>query len=128
MSLRSSHCFTRRIALKVFANFVAGDCTQQATAAAGRYVPRNAALLRQPHMGVSQRFSPYESRLCPDKAQVDYGTGPMVLDPETRKYRRTRLFVMTLGCSRKAVRLLTFRSSARARCFGASSLPSTKAS
>jgi len=47
------------------------------------------------------------------EAQVDYGTGPMVRDPETRKYRRTRLFVMTLGCSRKAVRLLTFRSSAR---------------
>jgi hypothetical protein len=37
----------------------------------------------------------------------------MVRDPETRKYRRTRLFVMTLGCSPKAVRLLTFRSSAR---------------
>ncbi len=47
------------------------------------------------------------------EAQVDYGTGPMVRDPETRKYRRTRLFVLTLGCSRKAVRLLTFRSSAR---------------
>lgn len=47
------------------------------------------------------------------EAQVDYGTGPMVRDPESRKYRRTRLFVMTLGCSRKAVRLLTFRSSAR---------------
>src|SRR3989449_1609338 len=47
------------------------------------------------------------------EAQVDYGTGPMVRDPETRKYRRTRLFVMTLGCSRKSVRLLTFRSSSR---------------
>jgi transposase len=47
------------------------------------------------------------------EAQVDYGTGPMVRDPETRKYRRTRLFVLTLGCSRKAVRLLVFRSSAR---------------
>ena len=47
------------------------------------------------------------------EAQVDYGTGPMVRDPETGKYRRTRLFVLTLGCSRKAVRLLTFRSSAR---------------
>jgi hypothetical protein len=47
------------------------------------------------------------------EAQVDYGTGPMVRDPETRKYRRTRLFVLTLGCSRKAVRLLTFGSSAR---------------
>jgi transposase len=47
------------------------------------------------------------------EAQVDYGTGPMVRDPESRKYRRTRLFVLTLGCSRKAVRLLCFRSSAR---------------
>src|SRR5436853_2772091 len=47
------------------------------------------------------------------EGQVDYGPGPMVRDPETRKYRRTRLFVMTLGCSRKSVRLLTFRSSAR---------------
>ena len=47
------------------------------------------------------------------ESQVDYGTGPMVRDPESRKYRRTRLFVMTLGCSRKSVRLLTFRSSAQ---------------
>jgi transposase len=47
------------------------------------------------------------------EAQVDYGTGPMVRDPHTGKYRRTRLFVMTLGYSRKAVRLLTFRSSSR---------------
>jgi transposase len=48
-----------------------------------------------------------------EEAQVDYGTGPLVFDPQTGKYRRTRLFVMTLGYSRKAVRLLTFRSSAR---------------
>jgi transposase len=46
------------------------------------------------------------------EAQVDYGTGPMVRDPQSGKYLRTRLFVMTLGCSRKSVRLLTFRSSA----------------
>ena len=45
-----------------------------------------------------------------EEAQVDYGTGPMVRDPQTGKYRRTRLFVMTLGHSRKAVRLLVFRS------------------
>jgi len=32
-----------------------------------------------------------------EEAQVDYGTGPMVRDPKTKKYRRTRLFVMTLG-------------------------------
>src|ERR1035437_8499398 len=48
-----------------------------------------------------------------EEAQVDYGTGPMVRDPDTGKYRRTRLFVMTLGSSRKCVRLLAFRSSAR---------------
>jgi len=48
-----------------------------------------------------------------EECQVDYGTGPMVRDPDTGKYRRTRLFVLTLGCSRKCVRLLVFRSSAR---------------
>ena len=48
-----------------------------------------------------------------EECQVDYGTGPMVRDPDSGKYRRTRLFVLTLGCSRKSVRLLTFRSSAR---------------
>jgi transposase len=48
-----------------------------------------------------------------EEAQVDYGTGPMVRDPQSGKYRRTRLFVMTLGYSRKAVRLLVFRSSSR---------------
>ena len=45
---------------------------------------------------------------------MDYGTGPMVRDPGDGKYRRTRLFVLTLGCSRKSVRLLVFRSSAGA--------------
>ena len=48
-----------------------------------------------------------------EEAQVDYGTGPMVRDPQSGKYRRTRLFVMTLGCSRKSIRLLVFRSSSR---------------
>ncbi len=48
-----------------------------------------------------------------EEGQVDYGLGPMVRDPQTGKYRRTRLFVMTLGYSRKAVRLLVFRSSSR---------------
>jgi transposase len=47
------------------------------------------------------------------EAQVDYGEGPMVRDPETRKYRRTRLFVLTLGFSRKSVRLLVWKSSSR---------------
>src|SRR5258705_13542612 len=37
----------------------------------------------------------------------------MVRDPHSGRYRRTRLFVLTLGYSRKAVRLLTFQSSTR---------------
>jgi transposase len=48
-----------------------------------------------------------------EEGQVDYGDGPMVRHPDTGKYRRTRLFVFTLGYSRKSVRLLTFRSSTR---------------
>jgi transposase len=48
-----------------------------------------------------------------EEGQVDYGQGPMVRHPATGKYRRTRLFVFTLGYSRKSVRLLTFRSSTR---------------
>jgi transposase len=48
-----------------------------------------------------------------EEAQVDYGSGPMVRDPHSGKYRRTRLFVLTLGYSRKSVRLLSWRSSAR---------------
>ena len=37
----------------------------------------------------------------------------MVRDPHSGRYRRTRLFVLTLGYSRKAVRLLTFQSGTR---------------
>jgi transposase len=48
-----------------------------------------------------------------EESQVDYGTGPMVRDTQSGKYRRTRLFVLTLGFSRKCVRLLCFHSSAR---------------
>ena len=48
-----------------------------------------------------------------EEAQVDYGSGPMVCDALSGKYKRTRLFVLTLGYSRKCVRLLTFRSSSR---------------
>jgi transposase len=48
-----------------------------------------------------------------EECQVDYGDGPMVRNPATGKYRRTRLFVMTLGYSRKSVRLLVFHSSSR---------------
>jgi transposase len=48
-----------------------------------------------------------------EEGQVDYGTGPMIRDPQTGKFRRSRLFVLTLGYSRKSVRLLVFRSSSQ---------------
>ena len=48
-----------------------------------------------------------------EELQVDYGTGPMVRDAPSGKYRRTRLFVLTLGYSRKSIRLLVFGSSSQ---------------
>ena len=48
-----------------------------------------------------------------EEAQVDYGEGPLVLDPQSGRYRRTRLFVLTLGYSRKCVRQIVFTSSTR---------------
>jgi transposase len=48
-----------------------------------------------------------------EEGQVDYGDGPMVRHPDTGKYRRTRLFVFTLGHSRKSVRLLVWKSGSR---------------
>src|SRR3989442_1032746 len=51
-----------------------------------------------------------------EEGQVDYGDGPMVRHSVTGKYRRTRLFLFTLGYSRKSVRLLTVASSTRRWC------------
>jgi transposase len=51
-----------------------------------------------------------------EEVQVDYGSGPMVRDPQSGRYRRTRMFVLTLGYSRKAVHLLTFQSNTRVWC------------
>jgi transposase len=48
-----------------------------------------------------------------EELQVDYGAGPMVRDAPSGKYRRTRLFVLTLGYSRKSIRLLVFGSSSQ---------------
>jgi transposase len=48
-----------------------------------------------------------------EELQVDYGAGPMVRDAHSGKYRRTRLFVLTLGYSRKSVRLMVFGSSSQ---------------
>ncbi len=48
-----------------------------------------------------------------EESQVNYGAGPMVRDAHSGRYRRTRLFVLTLGYSRKCIRLLSFQSSTR---------------
>jgi transposase len=48
-----------------------------------------------------------------EEGQVDYGDGPMVRHLESGKYRRARLFVFTLGYSRKCVRLLVWKSSSQ---------------
>jgi transposase len=37
----------------------------------------------------------------------------MIRDAQSGKYRRSRLFVLTLGYSRKSVRILVFRSSSQ---------------
>jgi hypothetical protein len=72
---------------------------------------------RQPAWFVA-RASPPEARVVittalGEEGQVDYGDRPMVRYPPTGKCRRTRLFVLTLGYSRKAVRVLVWRSRAR---------------
>lgn len=49
-----------------------------------------------------------------EEAQVDYGSGSLLVrGPASGRYRRTRLFVLTFGYSRKSIRLLTIQSSAR---------------
>src|SRR5438445_690611 len=48
-----------------------------------------------------------------EESQVDYGDGPMVRDSANGKYKRMRLFLLTLAHSRKAVRLLTWKSSTK---------------
>jgi len=45
------------------------------------------------------------------EAQVDYGEGARTKDPRTGKYRKPRLFVMSLGCSRHAFRKTVWNSS-----------------
>lgn len=66
--------------------------------------------VRQLRVEPGQQACPVIITAPGEEAQVDYGSGPMVRDPKSGRYRRTRLFVLTLGYSRKAVHLLTFES------------------
>lgn len=50
------------------------------------------------------------------EAQVDYGEGALTLDPRTGKYRKPRLFIMTLGCSRHSYRTSVWNSSQATWC------------
>ena len=50
------------------------------------------------------------------EAQVDYGEGAPTLDPRTGKYRKPRLFIMTLGYSRHAYRVVVPKSSQETWC------------
>lgn len=64
-----------------------------------------------------------------EEAQVDYGEGALTRVPGTNRYRRPRLFVMTLRYSRKSFRCVVWKSDQRVwaqlheqafRCFGGS--------
>jgi transposase len=46
-----------------------------------------------------------------EEAQVDYGEGAPTLNPKTGKYRKPRLFVMTLRFSRRSFRKVVWKSS-----------------
>jgi transposase len=96
----------RRKAMAVFQELVDGHGFSGKYARVKRFV-RKLGGSSAPEARVVIQTAPGE------EAQVDYGTGPMVRDPNMGRYRRTRLFVLTLGHSRKSVRLLVFHSSAR---------------
>ena len=83
------------------------------TTAFRRAMPASGASSRRCADARRPRPASSSPRRPAKKAQVDYGDGPMVRDPTTGKYRRTRLFVLTLGYSRKSVRLLVWQSSAQ---------------
>ena len=51
-----------------------------------------------------------------EEAQVDYGEGAPTLDPKTGRYRRPRLFIMTLRYSRRSFRCVVRKSSQETWC------------
>lgn len=46
-----------------------------------------------------------------EEAQVDYGEGALTLHPTSKKYKRPRLFIMTLKYSRRSFRKVVWKSS-----------------
>jgi len=51
-----------------------------------------------------------------EEAQVDYGQGALTINPNTGKYSRPRLFVMTLRYSRRSFRKVVWKSSQEGWC------------
>jgi hypothetical protein len=75
-------------------------------------VKRLARKLRESEPKISCRFETEPGQ----EAQVDYGEGALTRSPRTGKYRRPRLFVMTLGNSRHAFRKTVWKSSTEVWC------------
>jgi len=75
-------------------------------------VKRLARTMRKREPKVSCRFETEPGQ----EAQVDYGEGAVARDPRTGKYRKPRLFVMTLGNSRHAFRKVVWKSSTEIWC------------
>src|SRR5580704_7388094 len=75
-------------------------------------VKRLARKLRKREPKVSCRFETEPGQ----ELQVDYGEGALTRDPRTGKYRRPRLFVMTLSNSRHTFRQVVWKSSTETWC------------
>ena len=75
-------------------------------------VKRLARKLRTREPKISCRFETEPGQ----EAQVDYGEGAPARDPRTGKYRKPRLFVMTLSNSRHAFRKVVWKSSTEIWC------------
>src|ERR1700738_204479 len=75
-------------------------------------VKRFVRKLRPRESKVSCRFETAPGQ----EAQVDYGEGALTREPRTGKYRRPRLFVMSLGASRHAYRATVWNSSTQTWC------------
>ncbi len=81
---------------------------------AGSYdaVKRLARKLRTAQPKISCRFETEPGQ----EMQVDFGEGALTRHPRTGKYRRPRLFVLTLGNSRHAFRKTVWNSSSETWC------------
>lgn len=116
----------RRSSAAPFAGFIAAELGKRRNATAifqdlvehhgydGSYdaIKRLARKLRKAEPKIACR---YESEPG-EEMQVDYGEGALTRDRRTGKYRRPRLFVLTLGNSRNAFRATVWKSSSQTWC------------